>query len=154
MIVMNEFFSQGDVERKLGHKLSMNCDRVSVSVSKCQLGFGNYVIRSLLQLLEKLVYTAGIQSLENFEQNHKHWEEIAKKEAESGKPYLIKLNPPSKEGGWLGELREGEQGQTSLSGFDEPNLTHVYRKQVKANCKQTPIVEWCGRRDSNPRPMV
>ena len=108
VIVMNEFFSQGDVERKLGHKLSMNCDRESVSASKCQLGFGNYVIRSLLQLLEKLVYTAGSQSLENFEQNHKHWEEIAKKEAESGKPYLIKLNPPSKEGGWLGELREGE----------------------------------------------
>ncbi|MBU61497.1 MAG: hypothetical protein CMI26_03220 [Opitutae bacterium] len=108
VIVMNEFFSQGDVERKLGHKLSMNCDRESVSVSKCQLGFGTYVIRSLLQLLEKLVYTAGSKSLENFEANHKHWEEIAKKEAESGKPYLMKLNPPSKEGGWLGELREGE----------------------------------------------
>jgi len=108
VIVMNEFFSQGDVERKLGHQLSMNCDRESVSVSQCQLGFGNYVIRSLLQLLEKLVYTAGTQSLENFEANHKHWEAIAKKEAESGKPYLIKLNPPSKEGGWLGELREGE----------------------------------------------
>ena len=108
VIVMNEFFSQGDVERKLGHKLSMNCDRESVSVSNCQLGFGNYVIRSLLQLLEKLVHTAGSQSLENFEANHKHWEEIAKKEAESGKPYLMKLNPPSKEGGWLGELREGE----------------------------------------------
>ena len=108
VIVMNEFFSQGDVERKLGHKLSMNCDRESVSVSQCQLGFGNYVIRSLLQLLEKLVHTAGSQSLENFEANHKHWEEIAKKEEESGKPYLMELNPPSKDGGWLGELREGE----------------------------------------------
>jgi hypothetical protein len=108
VIVMNEFFSQGDVERKLGHKLSMNCDRESVSVSQCQLGFGNYVIRSLLQLLEKLVYTAGSQSLENFEANHKRWEEIAKKEAESGKPYLMKLNPPSQEGGWLGKFREGE----------------------------------------------
>ena len=108
VIVMNEFFSQGDVERKLGHKLSMNCDRESVSVPKCQLGFGNYVIRSLLQLLEKLVHTAGSQSLENFEANHKHWEEIAQKEVDSGKPYLMKLNPPSKEGGWLGDLRERE----------------------------------------------
>jgi len=57
VIVMNECFSQGDVERKL-------------------------------------VHTAESQPLENFETNQKHWEEIAKQEEKSGKPYLMKLNPP------------------------------------------------------------
>ena len=105
---MNEFFSQGDVERKLGHKLSMNCDRETVSIPKSQLGFGNYVIRSLFQLLEKITYTSGNTVLEQFEANHKRWEALAKSEGETGKPYQMRFRPTSREGGWMGKLREGE----------------------------------------------
>jgi hypothetical protein len=44
-LVMNEFFSQGDLQKKLGLKTSMNCDRSSVSVPRCQVGLGKYVIQ-------------------------------------------------------------------------------------------------------------
>ena len=108
VLVMNEFFSQGDIERKLGNEISMNCDRKTVSIPRSQLGFGKYVIRSLFQLLEKISYTSGKSSLEQFEANHKRWEGLAKTEAETGKPYQMHLRPPSREGGWIGELREGE----------------------------------------------
>ena len=108
VLVINEFFSQGDVEKKLGHEISMNCDRTTVSIPKSQLGFGDYVIRGLFQLLEKIAYTAGKQSLEQFEQNHRTWTSIAKSETETSKPYQMRFRPTTREGGWMGKLREGE----------------------------------------------
>ena len=35
--IMKEFFAQGDAERNLGLPISMNCDRESVNVNKCQV---------------------------------------------------------------------------------------------------------------------
>jgi len=35
--VMEEFFRQGDAERELGLPYSMNCDRNTVNVNKCQV---------------------------------------------------------------------------------------------------------------------
>ena len=109
VLVMNEFFSQGDVERKLGHQISMNCDRGTVSIPKSQVGFGQFVIRSLFELLARLSYTSGERSLQRFEENFKKWQELAKQETATGKRYRSTLRPPSREGGWLGKLREGEE---------------------------------------------
>ncbi len=108
VLVMNEFFSQGDVERKLGNEISMNCDRKTVSIPKSQLGFGNFVIRSLFELLEKIAPTAGSPSLKRFESNFKKWEVLKKVESDTGEPYKMHFRPPSREGGWIGDLREGE----------------------------------------------
>lgn len=106
-LVMNEFFSQGDLEKKLDLPVSMNCDREKVLVPFAQIGFGKFVIRDLYALLSKTLHSGGNYLLNNFENNQRRWQEIEKEVKASGKPYSIKFDPPSKEGGWLGKTTDG-----------------------------------------------
>ena len=106
-LVMNEFFSQGDLEKKLDLPVSMNCDREKVLVPFAQIGFGKFVIRDLYALLSKTLHSGGNYLLNNFENNQRRWQEIEKEVKASGKPYSIKFDPPSKEGGWIGKTTDG-----------------------------------------------
>ena len=45
--VMSEFFRQGDKEKELGLKVSMNCDRLTTTLPQCQIGFMNYIVGPL-----------------------------------------------------------------------------------------------------------
>ena len=45
--VMSEFFRQGDKEKELGLKVSMNCDRLTTTLPQCQIGFMNFIIGPL-----------------------------------------------------------------------------------------------------------
>jgi hypothetical protein len=101
-LVMNEFFSQGDLEKKLGLPVSMNCDRSKVLVPFAQIGFGKFVIRDLYELLSQTLDSGGNYLLGNFENNQRKWQEIEEEVKSGGKPYSIKFEPPSSEGGWLG----------------------------------------------------
>lgn len=101
-LVMNEFFSQGDLEKKLGLSVSMNCDREKVLVPFAQIGFGKFVIRDLYELLSQTLHSGGNYLLGNFENNQKKWQEIEEEVKAGGEPYSIKFEPPSEEGGWLG----------------------------------------------------
>ena len=103
-LVMHEFFSQGDFEKKLGLPVSMNCDRDKVMVPFAQIGFGKFVIRDLYELLSQSLHSGGNYLLTNFETNQKEWQSIEKKVKSTGTPYAIKFEPPSEEGGWLGEV--------------------------------------------------
>jgi hypothetical protein len=106
-LVMNEFFSQGDLEKKLGLTVSMNCDREKVLVPFAQIGFGKFVIRDLYALLSQFLDSGGNYLLSNFEKNQKKWQEIEEEVKASGKPYIIKFAPPTNEGGWM---RVGKNG--------------------------------------------
>jgi hypothetical protein len=101
-LVMNEFFSQGDLEKKLGLPVSMNCDRSKVLVPFAQIGFGKFVIRDLYELLSQTLDSGGNYLLGNFENNQRKWQEIEEEVKSGGEPYSIKFEPPSSEGGWLG----------------------------------------------------
>ena len=105
-LVMNEFFSQGDLEKKLGLPISMNCDRDKVLVPFAQIGFGKFVIRDLYMLLAKILPTGGGYLLSNFEENQKKWKAIEEEVLSSGVPYAIKFKPPTRAGGWFGESAE------------------------------------------------
>ena len=83
--------------------------RDKVSVPACQIGFGDYVVRYLYKLLRNIVYDSGETLLNNFELNQKNWKELLKKEKNSGIAYQIKFEPPTKEGGWIGQFRENEK---------------------------------------------
>lgn len=107
-LVMNEFFSQGDLEKKMGLPVSMNCDREKVLVPFAQIGFGKFVIRDLYALLSQTLHSGGNYLLDNFENNQRKWQEIEEKVKKSGKPYSIKFLPPSKDGGWLGDNQDSE----------------------------------------------
>ena len=106
-LVMNEFFSQGDLEKKLKLPVSMLCDRDKVKVPFAQIGFGKFVIRDLYELLAQISPTAGSYLLNNFEENQKKWQAIEENVLSSGKPYEIKFQPPTREGGWEGSSSSG-----------------------------------------------
>jgi cAMP-specific phosphodiesterase 4 len=42
--VMTEFWAQGDAERAAGFSISMNCDRHNASISRCQVGFIDFLV--------------------------------------------------------------------------------------------------------------
>jgi hypothetical protein len=109
VLVMNEFFSQGDLQKKLGLKPSMNCDRSVVSVPGCQVGFGKFVIRDLYVLLQEILHDGGGYLLDNFNSNQEKWKVLHTKSKESASPYTMIFLPPSKEGGWMGQLRTDEK---------------------------------------------
>ena len=109
VLVMNEFFSQGDLQKKLGLKPSMNCDRSVVSVPGCQVGFGKFVIRDLYVLLQEILHDGGGYLLDNFNSNQEKWKALHNKGKESASPYTMNFLPPSKEGGWMGQLRTDEK---------------------------------------------
>lgn len=109
VLVMNEFFSQGDLQKKLGFTPSMNCDRATVSVPSCQVGFGNYVIRDLYELLNKTLHEGGGYLVKHFDFNHKKWIALQEKSENTGSPYTMNFSPPSQEGGWTGKLRIDEK---------------------------------------------
>lgn len=48
-LVMEEFFRQGDEERKLRMPVSPLMDRYNISVSKCQLGFIDFIVFPLYE---------------------------------------------------------------------------------------------------------
>ena len=78
-LVMAEFFGQGDLEKQKGMKPSMNCDRDSVLIPECQLGFGKYVVHDLYVSLSKIIPEGGNFLLTNLDANQAQWEAMRKK---------------------------------------------------------------------------
>ena len=76
--VMEEFFVQGDAERAAGLPLSMNCDRETVVVSKCQVGFISFLVGPLYDGL--LAYAPGLAPMvEQLQANKAHFAAEAQK---------------------------------------------------------------------------
>jgi hypothetical protein len=86
-LVCSEFFTQGDLEKKLDMDISMNCDRESTSIPKSQINFGKYVIEELYQLLAKIISDGGNEIVENYRANQDKWAGLLAKEEKSGKRY-------------------------------------------------------------------
>jgi len=72
--VMEEFFTQGDVERALGLPISMNCDRETVKESKCQVGFISFLVKPLFVGVQKYLPALGDVALPNLESNLAHFQ--------------------------------------------------------------------------------
>ena len=91
-LVYEEFFHQGDVERKLGMSISSLCDRDTVKVCKSQVGFIQYVVMPQFEMMleiipEMLFYKEGI--LRNLERYKLKMEE---EEKEGSGPTVTKVN--------------------------------------------------------------
>jgi hypothetical protein len=50
-LVFEEFFYQGDLEKKEGLQVSMLCDRSSTSIVKAQIGFIKFVVKPTFEML-------------------------------------------------------------------------------------------------------
>ena len=77
MAISEEFFSQGDEERKLGLKVAPHMDRKTASIPKGQIGFINFVVKPLYEACNKLSPDTFAKALENLEASIAHWQAAA-----------------------------------------------------------------------------
>ena len=69
---MAEFFRQGDAEKGRGLPFSMNCDRETVKVNGCQVGFITFLVGPLYKALAR--YAPELQvCVDQMEKNLKHY---------------------------------------------------------------------------------
>ncbi len=71
--VMFEFFAQGDREREQGLPLSMNCDRHTVDVNKCQVGFISFIVAPVYAALARYVPELQASLVTQLEANKQHF---------------------------------------------------------------------------------
>jgi hypothetical protein len=85
---VDEFFKQGDMEKKLGLPVSFNCDREAVLLSQSQVGFIDAIVfplfSALVQCFENLNFT-----IDNLTKNEEYYKGEKEKE-EKDKVKIIK----------------------------------------------------------------
>nr|KAJ3423197.1 High affinity cAMP-specific 3',5'-cyclic phosphodiesterase 7A [Polyrhizophydium stewartii] len=74
MNIMEEFFKQGDAERKRGLPISMFMDRQTTVISKCQVGFIDYIVLPLYEVWDQYMNDdSKFPALENLRANRDYW---------------------------------------------------------------------------------
>lgn len=74
--VMQEFYAQGDAERSRGLPITMNCDRHTVNVNKCQVGFIAFLVGPLFECLKRVIPDCEVCH-NNVQANKEHFEKLA-----------------------------------------------------------------------------
>mmetsp|Transcript_15763 Transcript_15763/g.28507 ORF Transcript_15763/g.28507 Transcript_15763/m.28507 type:complete len:136 (-) Transcript_15763:87-494(-) len=72
---LDEFFAQGDNERKLGLPISPNCDRNETKKPESQIGFINFVVKPAYEVLADIIPMVGENILPIIENNLMYWED-------------------------------------------------------------------------------
>jgi len=77
VMITNEFFDQGDLEKKLGMAVSPLCDRVKNNdIPKSQTGFIDFVVSPTIKNTAQML---GLkEALSNLKANYKYWSELHK----------------------------------------------------------------------------
>ena len=75
--IMREFFAQGDAEKALGLPVSMNCDRESVNVNKCQVGFISFIVAPIWKGVAEFLPEVKQQLLPVLQANLEHYQGLA-----------------------------------------------------------------------------
>lgn len=71
---LDEFFSQGDMERQRGLPISPVCDRNETNKPESQIGFINYVVKPTYEVLAGIIPAVGENILPVIENNLMYWE--------------------------------------------------------------------------------
>ena len=72
---VEEFFQQGDLERKKGLPISFNCDRKAVSLPQSQLGFIDVIVSPLFTVLNEYFPQLSF-TLDNLKKNFSYYKNI------------------------------------------------------------------------------
>ena len=74
-LVVEEFYEQGDLEKKLGISVSMYCDRESTDISKSQAGFIKNIVYPLFTTLNSILVSEMIEihCLSQLRNNELYW---------------------------------------------------------------------------------
>ncbi|KAI8925661.1 hypothetical protein BC831DRAFT_400936 [Entophlyctis helioformis] len=73
-LILEEFYRQGDLEKKLSLPVSPYCDRDNVNVPSSQIGFIDYVVMPLFDALDKFLPIPSI--LNRLQRNREHWAQL------------------------------------------------------------------------------
>ncbi|KAH6570308.1 hypothetical protein BASA60_007797 [Batrachochytrium salamandrivorans] len=75
--IMEEFFKQGDEERKRGLPISMFMDRQTTVISKCQVGFIDYIVLPLYEVWDQYMNEErGFPAIDNLHANRDYWKKL------------------------------------------------------------------------------
>ena len=77
--VANEFFLQGDLEKKNNMAVSFNCDRNTTTVSKIQYGFIDFIVEPLFNMIVEYFPQLDF-TVENVQKNKKYYKGVVDKE--------------------------------------------------------------------------
>ena len=76
---VDEFFKQGDLERKKGLPISFNCDRYNVSLSQSQIGFIDVIVLPFFTILNEYFPQLSF-TLVNVQNNYNYYKNIKNNE--------------------------------------------------------------------------
>lgn len=79
-LILNEFFHQGDLEKKLHLPVSKNYDRLTTTKSKSQLGFITQIVKPYFEVYYNMIPEIK-PYLDNLNVNHDRYVLIEKEEA-------------------------------------------------------------------------
>lgn len=85
MLLHEEFFTQGDKEKKASKPVSFLCDRETTNIEKGQIGFIKGLVYPSYEILSRLIPKLGY-TMVNLRENLKRWEELTA-EAEQSKNF-------------------------------------------------------------------
>lgn len=72
--IMNEFWNQGDEEKRRNIPVSMFMDRTNCRVEKCQVGFIDYIVTPLYEVWDDYVnYEDVFPAMSNLVGNRDYW---------------------------------------------------------------------------------
>ncbi|KAI9342243.1 hypothetical protein BDR26DRAFT_836511 [Obelidium mucronatum] len=73
--IMEEFFKQGDEEKKNGYPVSMFMDRKTTFIPKCQVGFVDYIVIPLYEALDAFLHSQNHDfiAISNLVSNRDYW---------------------------------------------------------------------------------
>ncbi|CAG9316785.1 unnamed protein product [Blepharisma stoltei] len=81
VLVVEEFFNQGDIEKTLNQPISMYCDRDTTDISKSQAGFIKNIALPLYEALNSYLISSAIDEncIEQLKINQSNWEFMSNK---------------------------------------------------------------------------
>lgn len=76
LLVCEEFFNQGDLEKALGQQVSMYCDRDTTDIAKSQSGFIANIVMPLFMSLNGYLDSVGVEAycINQLRENKEHWD--------------------------------------------------------------------------------
>ncbi|KAJ3142635.1 cAMP-specific 3',5'-cyclic phosphodiesterase 4D, partial [Irineochytrium annulatum] len=144
VLVLEEFFNQGERERELGLPVSMFMDRAETNIPKCQMGFIDLMVEPLFEVWSQCVaLDVSQECLKNISNNRAYWESIL------SSPELVPEVP--KTAGIPIDLRVSLEGSNverpatsrrnkqrgSISGAPQPGLPAPRNRKISVKLRRS-----------------
>lgn len=127
-LIMEEFFQQGDKEKKAGIEISPMCDRHNATVEKSQVGFIDYIVHPLWETWADLVHPDAQEILDTLEDNRDWYQSQMPISPSSSSNDLKEEDEPEGSGG-SGASSVSQELETELSKLNLDINKKVCEKQ-------------------------